>query len=131
MHKNNIHVFDNPKTAKYQHATSYEHSLFLVKDFFDEFRNKIIESRRNGNIQVIWNEVGKDNFDELNSLFKIYNDNFSGFKIYNLLSDLSSGKDTEQTRIYYELVDRKNHIMENMRKFQMTKQTNYERQVTI
>lgn len=131
MHKNNTHVFDNPKTAKYQHSTSYEHSLFLVKNFFDEFRDKIIESRRNGNIQVIWNEVGKDNFDELNSLFKIYNDNFSGFRIYNLLSDLSSGKDTEQTRVYYDLVDRKNRIMENMRNFQMTKQTDYERQVTI
>lgn len=128
MHKNNIHVFDNPKTAKYKNSSSYEHSLFLVEDFFNEFRDKIIESRKNGNLQIIRNEVGKDNFDELNSLFEIYYTNFSGFKIYSLLADLKDNKDTEQTRIYHDLVDRKNIIMEKMHKFkEKQNESSYER----
>lgn len=132
MHKNNIHVFDNPKTAKYKNSSSYEHSLFLVEDFFNEFRDKIIESRKNGNLQIIRNEVGKDNFDELNSLFEIYYTNFSGFKIYSLLADLKANKDTEQTRIYHDLVDRKNIIMEKMRKFKkMQNEESYERKETL
>lgn len=132
MHKNNIHVFDNPKTAKYKNSSSYEHSLFLVEDFFNEFRDKIIESRKNGNLQIIRNEVGKDNFDELNSLFEIYYTNFSGFKIYSLLADLKANKDTEQTRIYHDLVDRKNIIMEKMRKFKkMQNEESYERKEAL
>lgn len=130
MHNKNIHVFDNPKNAKYKNATNYEHSLFLVQDFFNEFRDKIIESRKNGNIQVIWNEVGKDNFDELNNLFKTYNEKLSGFRFYSLISDLRENKDTDLTRIYRDLVARKEIIMENMRKFQASKQSDYERRAT-
>ena len=115
MHENNMYVFDNPQNSKTTHTTSYEHSLFLVKDFFNEFKDKIIESRRNGNIEAIFQEVGKENFDELNSLFEIYFENFSGFKIYNLISSLRNKEDNEMTRIYYDLVDRKNKIMDKMR----------------
>jgi len=132
MHKKNIFIFDNPKLSKYNNSTSYEHSLFLVKEFFNEFKDKIIASRRNGQIHIILDEVGKENFDELNSLFEIYFENFSGFKIYNLLSDLKDNKDTEQTRIYNDLVARKDKIMEKMRTHQANKkEENYESQVTI
>lgn len=121
-----------PEKARFRQGTSYEHTLFLVKDFFYEFKDKIIESRKNGNIQVIWNEVGKNNFDELNSLFEIYNENFSGFKIYNLLSDLREKKDTELTKVYYDLVDKKNNIMENMRRHQaLSKEDYYGKKETI
>lgn len=132
MHKKNIFIFDNPKQSKYNNSTSYEHSLFLVKEFFNEFKDKIIASRRNGQIHIILDEVGKENFDELNSLFEIYFENFSGFKIYNLLSDLKDNKDTEQTRIYNDLVARKDKILEKMRTHQANKkEENYESQVTI
>ena len=119
MQDNDMYVFDSKEEAKYSHTTSYEHSIFLIKDFYNEFKNEIIESRSNGNIEIIWNKVGKDNFDELNSLFDIYFKNFSGMKIYSLYSSLKKNEDNEMTRIYYELINRRDIIMTRMREYNM------------
>jgi hypothetical protein len=118
MHNNNnVYVFNDKKDARVKHTTSYEHSLFLVREFYDEFKEAIIKSRSNGNINIIYDEVGKENFDELNSLFSIFYENFNGFKIYRLIDSLKKNEDTEQTRIYYDLLDRKNAILDKMRKY--------------
>jgi len=115
MHQENHYIFDNPNNSQYQHTTAYDDTKFIVNDFYNEFKDTIIKSRRNGNINVIYEEVGKENFEELNSLFDIYFNNFSGFKIYHVLDDIKESKDTELTRIYYDLVNRKNKIMDKMR----------------
>ena len=115
MHEEKRYIFDNPNNSKYQNTTAYDHTKFIVNDFYNEFKDTIIKSRRNGNINIIFEEVGKENFEELNSLFDIYFNNFSGFKIYQVLGDIKENKDTELTRIYYDLVNRKNKIMDKMR----------------
>lgn len=117
MHKNNTYVFDDKKNSNYKNITSYEHSLFLVRDFYDKYKNLIIKSRNNGNIDIILDAVGKDNFDELNGLFEIYFENFSGFKIYNLMSSLTNKEDNEMTRVFYELKDKRDIILEKMDKY--------------
>lgn len=119
MHESGIYIFNTPNKASMKNATSYEHTFFLVRDFFNTFKQKIIESRSNGNIQVIWDEVGKENFDALNDLFRTYNEHFSGFGIYNLLDDMRNKKDTERTRIYYDLVRKKDEILDKMNKHSM------------
>ena len=113
------HVFDTKETAKVKNTTSYESTFFLVKDFFQEFRKEILESRKNGQIEIIWNKVGKENFDELNELFNIFNENFQGFKYYNLLKSLKENQDTKQTRLFKELVARRDQILDKMRKYSM------------
>ncbi len=115
MHQENRYIFDNPNNSKIEFTTAYDFTKFIVNDFYNEFKDTIIKSRRNGNINIIFDEVGKENFEELNSLFDIYFKNFSGFKIYNLLDDLKSNKDTELTKVYYDLVNKKNKIMDKMR----------------
>ena len=113
------HVFDTEENAKIRHTTSYEHTFFLVRDFFQEFKKEIIESRSNGNIEVIWNKVGKENFDELNELFHVFFEHFQGFKVYSLMQSLKNKEDTQQTRIYYDLVEKRDKILEKMRKHSM------------
>ena len=114
MHEDGVFVFDDPNDSKYKNTTSYEHSLFLVRDFYEQNQEAIIKSRRNGNIGFIYDMVGQENFDELNSLFETYYENFSGFKIYSLYDSLSNQEDTQEVRVYYDLIGKKNQILMNM-----------------
>lgn len=116
MHKDNVQVFDDKYHSRYQKTTSYEHSSFLVNDFYNEYKDLIIKSRSNGNINIILNAVGKENFDELNSLFETFSESFGGMKIYNLITSLSKKEDNDMTRVYYELCDKRDAILERMRK---------------
>ena len=120
MKKNNIYVFDTPKKAEYKNATSYEDMRFLVEGFFQEFKKEIIESRHDGNIQIIWDTVGKKNFDELNELFRTYNEKLNGYSAMIAIKDLKEGKETEQTRFIHELERRRDIILDNMRKHSLT-----------
>ena len=115
MHKEEIYVFDDKSKSKYSGTTSYEYTMFLVRQFFEEYKETILESRRNGNIQVIFDEVGKENFDALNELFHEFNEHFGGMKVYNLLNSISKNEETEQTKIYFDLCARRDKILENMR----------------
>jgi len=123
MHKNNKHVFNSKYRAKIKDGTSYEAAFFLVKDFFEEYKDKIKKIRKNGNIEIIWNEVGKENFDELNSLFKIFNDNFSGMRVYSVLADLKNNIDNEKTRLYNSLIIRRDEILEKMKNYKKLNNT--------
>jgi hypothetical protein len=123
MHNDGVTVFDEPDNSRYKHTTSYEDYLFLVKDFFSEFKEPILESRRNGNIEIIFNEVGKENFDELNSLIIEFYEHFKEMKIYKLLSALKKNEDNEMTRIYYDLIERRDKVLENMRNYKQEHKT--------
>lgn len=123
MHNDGVTVFDKPDNTRYKRTTGYEDYLVLVKDFYAEFKDKILESRRNGNIEVIFNEVGKENFDELNSLIQEFYDNFKEMKIYGLLSALKKKEDNEMTRIYYDLIERRDKVLENMRNYKQEHKT--------
>lgn len=123
MHNDGVTVFDEPGNSRYKRITSYEDYLVLVKDFFAEFKEPILESRRNGNIEVIFNEVGKENFDELNSLIIEFYEHFKEMKIYKLLSALKKKEDNEMTRIYYDLLDRRDKVLENMRNYKQEHKT--------
>lgn len=121
MHEENIYIFDEENNSRYTGTTSYEHSTFLVSDFFNEFKEAIIKSRSNGNIEAIYDEVGKENFDALNGLFKKYNEHFNGMKVYNLYQTLEEGKENEQTRVYEELNRERDNILEKMREYRNNK----------
>lgn len=115
MRENNISILDKKNTSKIKNLTSYENYLFLVKGFYNEFKEDIIKSRNNGNINEIFNAVGKENFDELNSLIEIYYENFGGLKLLSLINSLENKEDNQMTQIYYDLLNRKEQILEKMR----------------
>ena len=123
-------VFDSEEKVTYKRTTSYENTFFIVKDFFQEFKKEIIESRSNGNIQIIWNKVGKENFDELNELFHIFYEHFDGFKYYDLAQAIQNNEDTPQTRIYFDIMDKRDKILEKMRKYSMTHEDEHQDEST-
>ena len=45
----------------------------LLQEFYEEYKEDIIESRRQGDINIIIEKVGKDNFNDLNNLINDYN----------------------------------------------------------
>ena len=63
---NNEFIFDDQEHCKIKNTTSYERARFIVIDFFKEFKDKIIQSRGHGNIEIIYDEIGKENFAALN-----------------------------------------------------------------
>ena len=107
-----ICIFNNHKYTGY---TSYEHAKFLVKDFYQEFKPWIMESRRDGNIEVIFDKVGRDNFDCLNELVGGFSKIFSGYNYYKLREDLDHKVDNDRTRLYYGMIENKDKVLENMR----------------
>ena len=117
MHRDNTYVFDDPEDSSYIGVTSYEHTAFLVRTFFEEYKDLIIKSRNNGNISIILDAVGKENFEELNGLFKIYEKEFPESKMFRLSVDLNNNEDTELTRIFYDLVDKRDKILEKMHNY--------------
>lgn len=117
MQRNQTYIFGNQESFEIEGTTSYEHTSFLVDDFFEEFRDDILASRQNGNIDIIYNSVGKDNFDALNDLFSIFYENFNGFKIYDLNKELNSKLDTPNTRIFYDLINKRNKVLANMKEY--------------
>ena len=119
MLDNNDYIFNNNETAEVKGTTSYEFTFFLVRDFFNEYRDEIIASRNHGNIGIIWDKVGKENFDALNHLFEVYNKHFEGFKIMRILQDLAMQKETEEVKVYRGLVEARDKILEQMRTYSL------------
>ena len=117
MHEKDIYIFNTKENAKIKGGTSYEHTIPLVRDFYNTFKKEIIESRNNNNIQIILDKVGKVNFDQLNKLFYIFNEHFSGLRIMQVYNDLRNEKDTKETKIYNELIEASKQILENMKEY--------------
>ncbi len=115
MRENNKCILDTPEKSMV--ATDiYEEARFLIQDFYSEFKDDIIRSRSNGNIDVIFDAVGKENFDELNGLFKVFEQNlYSQEKYEQLERSLDTKEDNEMTRLYYSLIEKRDEILEKMR----------------
>lgn len=114
LHENDIYLFSSPENSKIKNKTSYEGTIFIIRDFYKMYHDDIIASRRGNNMEPLFKKVGEDNFNELNSLFHTFYEHFSGMKIYNVLSQLKDGKDTELTRIYQSIVEKRDIIMAKM-----------------
>ncbi len=118
------HIFDTKENASLKGSTNYQHTFFLVRDFFKEFKEEILASRRDGNIRIIWDAVGKENFDEMNELFRIFHENFSGMRIYKVLKDKLEERDSKELQIYHDLERRRDIILDKMRKHNMLSESN-------
>ena len=58
----------------------YNKYEFLLKDFYETYKDTIIESRLSGDINIIIDKVGKNNFNDLNNLVNDFNKYFSTSK---------------------------------------------------
>lgn len=114
LFKMNGYIFNERETAKIKGGTSYENNLFLVREFYNTYKKEIIESRKEGNIQIIYDAVGKENFEALNELFHIYAKEFPGLTIYGVYQSIKKGEETEKTKIYKDLYKKRDEILSSM-----------------
>ena len=115
-----VFVFDDPENSKYKGYTSYEETRFLVTAFFEEFKNEIIKSRRDGDYQILFDKVGQNNFEELNNLVVDFVRKVNGFKFFSMINALKNGIDNELTRFYHSTVEKRDIIINNMRNYKRT-----------
>ena len=117
LFKSNNYIFNTSENALIKDGTNYEHTIFLVKEFYEIYKQIILDSRWNGNIELIYNEVGEQNFKDLNELFHIYYKNFPNETIYDLYDELDKGIESDKTKIYQELKNKRDIILSNMKNY--------------
>lgn len=117
LFSSNGYIFNNKEDAKIKGGTSYESTMFIVRDFYNTYKKEIIESRRNGDMSHLFEIVGKENFESLNELFHIFYKEFSGANYYSLMNDLIEKKETENTKKYTEIKRKSAQIFEAMQEY--------------
>ena len=117
MHEQGIYLFCDKEHCKDTGGTSYQNMFFLVRDFYNEYKDAILESRKNGRIDIIYEKVGKENFEELNSLISEFRINFPEFTYYQTVLEMESGEETPLTQKFNQILERRNIILNNMREY--------------
>ena len=118
MHQNSNYILNTPKEAKIVGGTTYELTAFLVSDFYQRYKKSIIASRKNGNIDIIYDEVGKENFEALNYLIVKFKSKFNHTKYEHAKTYIEMGWETEDTRELKKIIEIRDNILENMQKYQ-------------
>lgn len=115
MHQQGIFIFNSKEDFRDFGGTNYQKSYCIVKELLENYKSKIIESRRNGKIEIIFDAIGKENFESLNVLVNEFNNTFPNSEYYTLMDDLSEQKDTILTRKYNEIMKQKDIIYEQIK----------------
>ena len=111
------YVFNDQSNAKYSGGTSYERTKFIIKEFYDRYKEEILASRRNGDLSNLTDKVGLDNFNNFNSLFAKFYEYFPGFSLVSAFDDYKQEKDTDLSRKLKEILDEKNKILSLMSEY--------------
>lgn len=119
----NGYIFNNKNNALIINGANYEHMKFLVEEFYETYKEEIIASRKNGNIQIIYDTVGKENFEALNKLFHISHKNFPGETILDMYEELERGIESKKTKIYHELLIKRDKILFDMKEYYKNNKT--------
>lgn len=99
-------------------TSGYMIAKVLLEDFYQQYKETIIKSRSNGNIELLYEKVGKENFEELNDLVnELYNTFGLGFAIYSALASYKNKEDTEEAQKIEELVARRDQILAKMNEY--------------
>jgi len=117
----NGYIFNTKEDAKIKGGTSYENTLFLVKEFYNTYKKEIIESRRSGDMTQLFNAVGKENFESFNKLFHEFYELFPGMSFYSVIQSINKKEETEQTKKFYELVEKRNKVLKSMEEYSQNK----------
>lgn len=116
LHKRGVKILNNDNYVNTSKST-YENSDFIIKKFMDEFLPEIIESRKNNNIEMIWNKVGKENFENLNSLVNEFFENFPESTFYQVCNEIRNNQRTELVEKIEEIKAKRDAILESMREY--------------
>ena len=113
LHDKGIYIFCDSSHAKIKGGTGYESTRFLAQNFYEEFKSEILASRH-GNMNYIFDACGEDNFNNLNELFHLFKDKWPGLKTMGLYEDLQNKIDNENTKTFYEIINKRDEILTSM-----------------
>ncbi len=115
MVERGIEIFGKAIEESYKYVTDYDATGYLVDEFFETYKKEILASRKNNNLQIILDAVGKENFDALNQLFQIHYENFRGLSYYALKKVLDNNREPEKTKIFIQLKQKRDEILSKMK----------------
>jgi hypothetical protein len=110
LHEDGMYLFNTGKNAKIKGGTSYEQYNFLVNDFYQNYKNEILESRLDNNLDLLFNTVGKENFDSLNKLISEY----KNLPYYELMDDLMNKRTTQLTNDLNSILTKSEEVNQRM-----------------
>ncbi len=95
-------------------GTSYEELNILTILFMDYFKQAIIDTRMSDNMDLLYDTVGRDNFEELNQTVTEYRN----LPYLKMMSQVINHEDTDLTRKRQELIEKGKTIAEQMKQYQ-------------
>lgn len=121
MHQKGIYIFNDPNAENQYDDCSYEELLFLVDEFYVKYFPDIVESRAVGSLEPLFAKFGKDNIEELNALFNLYHEKIGSDPDSDVLSDIEDGVVNEQTKLYNQIIEKRDEVLQAMDEYQKTK----------
>lgn len=115
----NIRVKPNNSIYKEDSGTIYNNAFFLLEEFYQNYKDIIIESRQTGNIDIIYNAVGKENFEELARLLSEFYELIinSGFKYQDIIEEVNKGKIGYPIDNFLDTCSKKDEIIASMHSY--------------
>ena len=65
-------------------------------------------------MNYIFDACGEENFNNLNELFHLFKDKWPGLKTMGLYEDLQNKIDNENTKTFYEIINKRDEILTSM-----------------
>jgi len=105
-----ISLFPNIEEQQSIGGTSYENLNFVTNEFYSEFKSQITYARMSGNLDRLGNYIGRENFEQLNSVVSEYN----SLPYYSMMSDIIEKRETPLVARRNELGEMSHNIVQNM-----------------
>lgn len=117
MHNSGNYIFSSPENAEYT-GTDYQDLVSLVNDFFEIFKEDIIASRVNCDMQILFNRVGEENFQKFNQIISEFYMRFIKRPILRVVrKQIRNGIDNENTRLYQQLINEAEQLVLQMKEY--------------
>lgn len=113
MHEDGFYIFDDARYAKIKGSTEYEHNNVIVGDFYNNYRQEIIDSRVSVNLSSLTDVVGEDNFESLNNTVN----EFSSLPYFRVMMDIHDNKDTPLRNAGLDLLNKGTDIINLMKSY--------------
>jgi len=110
MHESGVYLFNTPENAKIKGGTSYEQQRIFIEKFWITFKKTIMKSRVLNNLNELFEIVGKENFDRINSIVTKYRK----LPYYQMMDDIINKRTTSLTIRRQELFNEANKICDEM-----------------
>ena len=93
----------------------------MVQEFYDSYIDDIKTSRITGDVDSLYEKIGKDNFLELNKLVNDFSLYFNAdYRIYKLYDELDKKLDTDNVRFFYECINKRDELLSRMKEVNLS-----------